>query len=525
MSQLKPNIIDRFIAAISPAAGLRRMQARALMGNVTRSVRRAGAANTGTIANWLTQRNSKYTEGLERAAVSNRAEDLYANDPNASSAIGSMSVNISGTGLIPQSQPNADVLGITEEQARAFQKQAEWAFHVWAENADVGNRFPFWALQYLNTQSLLVTGDYFSLPVMRKAPINGFSMALQCVSSNRIGTPSDLVSNDLIRDGVSIGAAGEPLGYWIYNSREAYHYNSDAYKYVPAKIGHRPGMLHGFIPKESEQTRGVSVLAPAIKAFKDLSDYLDSELVGALVAASMPVFIENAAPFDLKEFQADTLSADDDEKVQEIVPGQIVYGSAYEKPHVIKNERPSDSFPAFIERVLRSIGAAIGMPYEVIAKDFSKTNYSSARAALLEAWRIYKFYQKWLVHGFCQPSWNLVIEEAWLSGMIRLPKSAPDFYDAMPAYCRAIWIPPRKGHVDPVKEVKALVESIDANLITQAEAVAEMGGDWETVYNQRAREKEAEEALGIAPEKGAAPAPAEPEEEDRKDEETEKELP
>ena len=53
----------------------------------------------------------------------------------------------------------------------------------------------------------------------------------------------------------------------------------------------------------------------------------------------------------------------------------------------IKPAKKGNSFEVFAEKILSGAGAAANMPYEVISKDFSKTNYSSARAALQEAWR------------------------------------------------------------------------------------------------------------------------------------------
>ncbi len=38
----------------------------------------------------------------------------------------------------------------------------------------------------------------------------------------------------------------------------------------------------------------------------------------------------------------------------------------------------------------------MNLPYELFAKDFSRVNYSSARAALLEAWRYLHGRRRWL---------------------------------------------------------------------------------------------------------------------------------
>lgn len=116
-----------------------------------------------------------------------------------------------------------------------------------------------------------------------------------------------------------------------------------------------------------------------MKFFRDLSDYLDFELVGAIVAASFPVFIETANPDLASGGFSNTTTK---QKYQEFSPGGVFYGAYGERPHVLNSNRPGDSFAPFVERLLRAVGASVGLPYEVVAKDFSKTNYSSARAAL-----------------------------------------------------------------------------------------------------------------------------------------------
>ena len=196
-------------------------------------------------------------------------------------------------------------MGWTDEQSEKFQSQAEAAFELWSAEADARNRLPFWAMQTAACYSLLVKGEFFRQPVMLDdSDFNdsgrNFSLAVQSIDPSRVFTPSDIsffspcsassASNTSstnrnascsIRDGIAIGRRGEPSGYWISNplpETGRLASNAKDFSFVPAKIAHRPGMLHGLIVKDDDQYRGVSVLAPAMKFFRDLSDYLDFEL-------------------------------------------------------------------------------------------------------------------------------------------------------------------------------------------------------------------------------------------------------
>jgi lambda family phage portal protein len=174
---------------------------------------------------------------------------------------------------------------------------------------------------------------------------------------------------------------------------------------------------------------------------------------------------------------------------EDIKPGTVMYGNRNEKPHILESSRPSPNFASFSEFVLRAMAASLDMPYEVLAKDFSKTNYSSARAALLEAWRVFTLYRSWLTRHYCQPIWSMVIEEAWLSGLLKFPSGAPDFYDAQSLYTKALWIGPSRGYVDPVKEIGAIVTALENRLTTYSEALAETGRDFDETMDEREEEE------------------------------------
>jgi lambda family phage portal protein len=138
--------------------------------------------------------------------------------------------------------------------------------------------------------------------------------------------------------------------------------------------------------------------------------------------------------------------------------------------------------------VLRSIGAALGLPLELVLKDFSRTNYSSARAALLEARRFFRTYQQWLACQFCQPVWEMLLEEAWLRG--ELP-GANLFWQEREEWLRARWIAPGWGWVDPVKEVESSKMAVQTGVSTLADECAGQGRDWEEVKDQQRIERDA----------------------------------
>lgn len=498
----KPTILDKAIGWFDPVKGYRRLQARTAMTMHATAIDRVAGGTKGTMSNWLPKRLGKWQESRQRERIVDRAADLVANDSHAASLVDSITVSSVGTGLMPQSRPAAKILGITEEQSAAFQEQAEWCWKVWSRQA-TASWDHFSDVQYTVLRSMLSAGEFITLPTMKERSGRDYALSLQIVDPLRLRTPGDFISDPRFRDGIYLDAAGAPQAYWLANpddGRLSYRMHSDNFCLYPAFSGHRPQVIHRFHRKDPEQVRGVSILAPAMKFFRDLSDYLDFELVGAIVASSFPVFIESANPYDIAQgMQAPGTQETDKTKYQEFTPGQVLYGNVGEKPHILKSDRPGNSFDVFVNTILRAVGAAAGMPYEVVAKDFSKTNYSSARAALMEAWKMFRLYKNWMVNHFCQLIWEMVLEEAWLRGYLQLPPGAPDFYQARLAWCNAEWIGPPRGHIDPLKEMKANIEGVKNEILTLADIAGEQGKDWEAQMAQRRREQAAGATHGQDP--------------------------
>lgn len=147
------------------------------------------------------------------------------------------------------------------------------------------------------------------------------------------------------------------------------------------------------------------------------------------------------------------------------------------------------------------MGAGVNLPYELLMKDWSKTNYSSARAALLEAWRFFQGRRYWLTTYWASPVYSLWLEEAVNRKLI----DAPGFYEDKASYCRAKWIGAGRGWIDPVKEAQAAQLRMQTLISTLEDECAEQGKDWEEVLEQIAREQERMKELGVQMPAAATP--------------------
>lgn len=518
-SPTPPTVLDRVISWFDPVQGARRVAARQALRMMTGpvgGVSRTAGSRRDRLFGWLPRRLRGAESARERETALDRAEDLASNDGFAASATSSLALNVvGGAGVRPQSRLHHEALGISEEEATAFSSSAEDAFELWAANAGMDGSH-FYDLQYRLVHSVVTLGEFCQIPLMRRRKETPFALCLQTVHPTRLRTPADRQNDPSIHDGVEFAVDGSPRAYWVADPEDGRLHGgltSASYRRYERLIGgYRPGFFHCFQGTMPEQVRGVSVLAPGAQLFRHLADYLDYSLMQAIVSASLAVFVETedpvAAAFRLGR-PMDGMAqggGGDGQQYQEITPGMFMYGRAGEKPHILESKNPPPAFDQFVERIVRAISASTGQPYEVVARDFSKTNYSSARAALLEVWKLYKLYHSWFVRNYCQKIWEMVVEEAWLKGLLAVPKGAPDFWAARHLWTECVWTPPARGYVDPVKEISANILALENNLTTMADLAGEQGRDYQDILEQRARERKAEEDLGIAP-RTSAPAP------------------
>lgn len=128
-----------------------------------------------------------------------------------------------------------------------------------------------------------------------------------------------------------------------------------------------------------------------------------------------------------------------------------------------------------------------------MSRDFSQTNYSSSRLSLLEDRDHYRVLQDWLVENLHQVVFDAWLDLSVLSGELNLPGYDLD----AKRYNAARWMPRGWAWVDPLKEVQAYKEAVRCGFMTQAEVIAQSGGDLEELLTARAAEVEQAQQLGL----------------------------
>jgi lambda family phage portal protein len=458
-----------------------------------------------------------------------RSRDLNRNNGVAAGAFQSLQDNTVGTGLRLSCLPDYKALGRDIKWQEEWTRTVESLWRTWADNVycDAAGQQTFNSLTQLVFRSALENGEALCLPLWLPRPETPFATALQLVDADRLSNPQFVPASLYLRGGIETDIYGRPIAYHIqkqlnwpgfyYGTYGITGYGISAgleWERIPAMTSFgRRRVLHVHVKERIDQTRGKPILAPVIEQFRMLDSYQRTELQSAIVNSIVAGVLETPMdPAGIAEMMGGDpngyLQAKSEYRVQ-LEGGTVVPLYPGDKMTPFTPSRPSQQYAAFVESVLRQIGASMGLPYELVLKDFSKTNYSSARAALNEAWRFFLNRRTWLSTYWCAPIYRLWFEEAVNAGMIE----APNFYEQAELYLRAKWIGPGRGQIDPTKEAEAAQIRMDTFTSTLEEECAEQGRDWEEVLEQRAvevarmKELNLESPLTPRPPKGETLAP------------------
>lgn len=486
--------LDLALSVLAPGLALRRAESRIRFGMAATMYKAADPETMDRMGWWRTGADRKATPNAwERMSLRDVSRHLIRNNAVAAGAQDTIALNVVGQGLRPQSRLRADRLGISPARAAELQRQAEDVWDEWCGHADATGSLHFDDLQFLALLKIVEDGELLALPTWADEPWRPWGRCLEFVEADRLRKPGG--RKDVPESGIEVGSRGQPLRYWIESGRKSAR-GTEFFGVDARDDKGRPRVLHLFRPRRPGQSRGIPLFSSVITRFANLDDFVEAELMAARVAACLAVFVTQNDP--LAGAASARLAADPGQdnrpRVQSLSPAMIAYMKQGESINVVDPKRPGDAFVPFVESMLRFIGMALGLPYELLVKDFSKTNYSSARAALLEGRRMFSNWRAWLPRQLNQPIWELVLEEAWLRGRFE----AGDFHGFKAEYCRAVWIGGGWGWVDPVKEVQSSTQAVAGNLSTLADECAAQGRDWEEVLAQRKREEDLRRELGLA---------------------------
>ena len=460
------------------------------------------ARDKPSLMSWYAMSKSPHEDISENLPLLRaRSRDLYAGSPIGRGAVERIVLNAIGSGLKLNVRIDPMILGMTEDEAADWAQRVEAEFDYWAssKDCDYSRMMSFYDLQVLAFRSVLIDGECLVMLKDNDYHDSTYPLQVMMIESERLQNPLAPPARTMLDEGIELDKKGRPLAYWIANRNpESEIINQPILDYKRVKLfGYKSGkrnILHLMLSERIGQHRGVPLLAPVIEPLKQLTRYTDAELMAAVVSGMYSIFFEHE-PHEEGVYR-------EEEYVSEIGLGESpgynkitqeqMFGSVIDLPEGVKPVgispgRPNENFAQFVEHLVKQIGGALGIPAELLFMQFT-ASYSASRGALLEAWKLFKFYRTWFAANFCQSIYEEWLTEAVLLGRI----NAPDYFTdkvKQKAYAWSEWVGPSQGQLNPLQEVNASIAKIGANLSTYEREAGELTGeDWDLIMRQRQRE-------------------------------------
>ena len=475
---------------------------------------------------WIRSPDAEINQFRDRMVARHR--DLVRNDGLAAGGITRILDNTVGAALRLSANPDYRALAALTGNlkfdavwAEEFRRAAEARWRGYADDigryGDVSRRLTVAQQLRLALRHKLIDGDSLVVAYWMPERVGygraTYATSFMVVDPDRLSNPFQMVDSKYMRGGVEIDEHGVPMAYHIRKAHQNDWYNSvESMDWERVEREDEDGwhrVIHDFEQDRAGQNRGVGVFTPVLARFKMLARYYGVELQAATIAATFGTYV--TSPYDPAQV-AEALDNTDERsayqgmradwheerpamlsgaRIPTLAPGESITSVGAAHPH--------NGFGEFASEMSRTFAAAAGISAEQITQDWSKTNYSSARAALLESWKTLTRRNTEFKIGTATPVYACWLHEAMDNGDLPLPNGAPDFLEARTAYSRCDWLGVARGWVDPVKEKQGAILGMDGGLSTLKRECAEQGLDYEEVIQQRAVEVAQFREAGLPP--------------------------
>jgi lambda family phage portal protein len=388
--------------------------------------------------------------------------------------------NVVSDGLRPQSKIDHRFIGISEEAAREFERQAEKIFELHSSTREIDFRRvqTFSQMQATIMRAVLIDGDCLAVRRFKPRKSAVLGTTVQLIGGERLRSPLRGYVDADVREGVEVDFDGEPVAYHVLNRKGPLSSEIETIR-IPRYDD--SDILLALLIHSSRlpgQYRGEPFLAPVVDRFRQLERYTDAEIRASVLNAFYAAFITtetpeieqrrmSALPAQLRPNEARTQKNFGPEGglMMELLKGEKVDTSA--------PGRPNANFEPFVQAVVKMISIGLGLPPEVLTQHF-QSSYSAARGAILEAWKAYKVRRSWLVSEFCQPVYEWIVTESVLRGMLKAPGFEDPFKRRL--YLATEWIGSTMSSIDPLKDARADEVKITKNMTESRRSVVERDG-------------------------------------------------
>ncbi len=481
------HLLDKLIAAISPKTGYARMAWRDAMRFYDAG---PGERNKGWMpVNGAAQQTDRSARDIIRA----KARDLERNSDIGEAMVDAFERNVIGTGIRLQAKIKHE--DGTENEALNNRIEELWKTWCRPRYCDITGQQSFAELQAMAMRRILYDGGILFVKVYTGGR---YSFQLQAREVDELDTSIIKQNSDgsCVVDGIEFDRYGKPLAYYFRK------YTIDGYYLGESERISAERVIFLWEKTRPTQIRELSPMARTIGRIRDMNEYMTAISVKERVLACLAVFIKKNHPGAVGRGMP--MDKQTGYRERTLAPGMIQELNTGEDVQVVNPSGQASNAKEFITTQQRLAGSGQGLSYEVVSRDMSQVNYSSARQGLLEDQKTYAKYQQFIIEHLCREVYSSFLLSIVLNGLVEIP----DFWENKERYLQHDWITPGWSWIDPLKEVNANRSAVENNFDTLARICGERGLDWREVVEQRQKEIEYIKQLGADKNEGNGSAKA-----------------
>jgi lambda family phage portal protein len=467
--EYRQSLLDKIIGYVSPSAALARAKSTIILNQLSQ----LKTGRRGQRLNPTTQGNSdRIINTTDRATMRNLVRSMSYENKVLAGLLDRMVCHV---------VPHEGILPNAITSDNNFNDAAEEYYERRCIDSaiDTTGNFNAPEFQKMLLRSTFCDGDFLSVWTS-----NGL---VQGVETDRVSTPQKYSSLEegLFRQGVQIDALGKTLAYHVADLLHGIIVQN-TFRSLSADACHFSLHRH-----RSTDYRGSSVFLPVLDDLRDLDDILTYEKFIMKMAACCGIKIKPGTvpsfgtigntPFASEQ---ETTTDGKIQRITELYPGQIFDLSKMGASDVefVENKRPGENFENTIKIFGMMIGAGISLPVELVLLRFHDGNMASARAALLEAQRIFfKHYS--IVKAFSQWHYKRILVDGYIKGELDVPQALQNSQ-----FWKAEWTEPHWNYIDPVNEITAEAMQIAFGFKTYDEVAKQRGKDWAKIAEKLGKE-------------------------------------
>lgn len=472
------NRIARAWAELRGKPNLARMYAAARASRLTGDWQTSNTSADSELSSSLTQLRSRSRALCRDVSYAKRAKQIVVN-------------NVIGTGIGMQGQ----VYTTRDELNSRVNDEIESVWKEWcyADYCHTGGRLDFSMFERALMAQVFEAGEVFVRKHYRRFGDSSIPFALELIEAERIADdlfkPSYDRGRNNVRMGVEVDEFNRPVAYYVRKRhmgelRFSLNMAPDEIERVPAEQ-----IIHLAFGDRWPQTRGEPWMSAVIRTARDMAGYIEAEITRARAQASVPWTIET--PENITSFGELQSDGSVEMTVEAGVAKRLNPGEKMNVPNI---GSPNPQVESFMRYLLRDFAAGLGVSYASLSADYSQSNYSSSRLALLDDRDVWRAFQAWFLCSFRQPIHREWMQQAVMAGAFKTFSIEAWAMDRR-KYEGVRFRPRGWGWVDPTKEVEAFKQAVRCGFMTLQDVVSQSGADIEEIFDQRKKEIElAEEA-------------------------------